>query len=233
MTHRLALWPVLRGLSFIVLLEAFWLNLDGPLQKFVQDDTGFTQPPQGHVLSSLSMTTGVVIDLIVSVTLTLILVATEPAAVETSRFSLTHLARRTNLGAGRERISQLLSGLVLGGGAAVVIMTALTGLGASRVSLEAATFRTALENLLPLVVVFAAIGFTEEFYFRGYVQRSLTDALGFWGATSVTCAWCMWSHHMSGDPAPGAAHAGLDAMFWCLALRASGSLAFGIGYHTA
>jgi len=83
-------------------------------------------------------------------------------------------------------------------------------------------------------LAFLAVGFTEEFSFRGYIQFTLTKGLGFWPATAVTCALFAWVHHGNpGETRVGLFNIVLIAAFICLALRRTGSLWFPIGWHLA
>ena len=82
--------------------------------------------------------------------------------------------------------------------------------------------------------VFLAVGFLEEFAFRGYLQFTLASGMGFWPATVVTCALFAWVHHGNpGETWVGLLNIVLIAGFICLALRRTGSLWFPIGWHMA
>ena len=83
-------------------------------------------------------------------------------------------------------------------------------------------------------LAFLAVGFAEEFAFRGYLQFALTGGLGFWPAAVLTCALFAWVHHGNpGETWVGLLNIVLIAAFICLALRRTGSLWFPIGWHMA
>lgn len=83
-------------------------------------------------------------------------------------------------------------------------------------------------------VAFLAVGFAEEFSFRGYLQFALTTGMGFWPAAALTCALFAWVHHGNpGETWVGLLNIVLIASFLCLALRRTGSLWFPIGWHMA
>lgn len=81
---------------------------------------------------------------------------------------------------------------------------------------------------------FLLVGFVEEFLYRGYIQCTLAEAIGFWPAA------VMWSlafggvHLMNpGENLAGASEVFLFAIFACLTLRRTGALWFAIGFHAA
>jgi membrane protease YdiL (CAAX protease family) len=83
-------------------------------------------------------------------------------------------------------------------------------------------------------VFFLLVGLYEEFLVRGYSQFTLTRAAGFWPAALVTS--CMFSViHISndGEQWPGLLAVGAIGIFFCLTLRRTGSLWFGVGFHAA
>jgi uncharacterized protein len=83
-------------------------------------------------------------------------------------------------------------------------------------------------------VFFLLVGFYEEFLVRGYSQFTLTRATGFWPAAAVTS--CMFSViHIGndGEQWPGLLAVGVIGFFFCLTLRRTGSLWFGVGFHAA
>jgi uncharacterized protein len=83
-------------------------------------------------------------------------------------------------------------------------------------------------------VFFLLVGFYEEFLVRGYSQFTLTRAAGFWPAAAVTS--CMFTViHISneGEQWPGLLAVGVVGLLFCLTLRRTGSLWFGVGFHAA
>jgi uncharacterized protein len=83
-------------------------------------------------------------------------------------------------------------------------------------------------------VFFLLVGLYEEFLVRGYSQFTLKRAAGFWPAAVVTS--CVFSAiHISndGEQWPGLLAVGVIGIFFCLTLRRTGSLWFGVGFHAA
>ena len=83
-------------------------------------------------------------------------------------------------------------------------------------------------------VAFLLVGLFEEFSFRGYMQFTLTDGIGFWPAAAITCILFAGLHlNNPGENLVGVAEIVLIALFLCLALRRTGNLWFAIGWHMA
>jgi membrane protease YdiL (CAAX protease family) len=80
-----------------------------------------------------------------------------------------------------------------------------------------------------------AIGFSEEFLFRGYSLKTLGEAIGFWPAAIFLSSIFGLVHFFFKpqedwiDPTSVA----LYGLFWSLTLRRTGSLWFAIGFHAA
>jgi uncharacterized protein len=81
---------------------------------------------------------------------------------------------------------------------------------------------------------FLLVGFVEEFLYRGYVQFTLAQAIGFWPA-AVAWSLVFAGVHLAnpGENLVGALEVFLFAMFACLTLRRTGALWFAIGFHAA
>jgi uncharacterized protein len=83
-------------------------------------------------------------------------------------------------------------------------------------------------------VLFAVVGFFEEYAFRGYAQFALTKGFGFWPATIVTSAIFGAVHIRNpGESWPGIAGVVAVGIFWCFTLRRTGTLWFALGMHAA
>jgi len=81
-------------------------------------------------------------------------------------------------------------------------------------------------------VTFLAVGFFEEYFFRGYALATLTRGMGFWPSALVLSAVFGAVHLKNpGEDWAGAACAGLIGLFFCFTLRRTGSLWFAIGMH--
>jgi len=80
-----------------------------------------------------------------------------------------------------------------------------------------------------------AIGFAEEYFFRGYPQFILTQGMGFWPAAFLI-SFLFGALHYFTKPFerwPDWASTGLIALLLCLTLRRTGDLRFAIGFHAA
>lgn len=83
-------------------------------------------------------------------------------------------------------------------------------------------------------ISFLLVGFVEEFLYRGYVQFTLGQAVGFWPAAVVWSLVFAGIHLTNpGENLSGALEVFLFAMFTCLSLRRTGALWFAIGFHAA
>jgi membrane protease YdiL (CAAX protease family) len=84
-------------------------------------------------------------------------------------------------------------------------------------------------------VAMLALGFGEEFLFRGYALKTLVEGIGFWPAAVVLSSIFGLVHLIFKpqenwvDPVSVA----LYGIFWCLTLRRTGSLWFAVGFHAA
>jgi membrane protease YdiL (CAAX protease family) len=80
-----------------------------------------------------------------------------------------------------------------------------------------------------------ALGFVEEFLFRGYALKTLAESIGFWPAAILLSSifglvHLLFKPHEDWiDPISVA----LYGVFWCLTLRRTGSLWFAVGFHAA
>jgi uncharacterized protein len=83
-------------------------------------------------------------------------------------------------------------------------------------------------------VVFLAVGFYEEFAFRGYIQFTLAQGVGFWPSAIVLSLIFGVMHATNpGESWVGLAGVVLSGLFWCLTLRRTGSLWFAVGMHAS
>jgi membrane protease YdiL (CAAX protease family) len=81
---------------------------------------------------------------------------------------------------------------------------------------------------------FLFVGFFEEFFFRGYVQFTLTTSIGFWPAALLTSALFGYAHHgNAGETLVGTFSAGAAGFLFCLLLRRTGNLWMPVGFHAA
>jgi len=84
-------------------------------------------------------------------------------------------------------------------------------------------------------LAFLAVGFSEEFLFRGYAQTTLGQAIGFWPTAAILSS-IFGLVHLIFKPQEGwidPISVSLYGLFWCLTLRRTGSLWFAVGFHAA
>jgi len=91
-----------------------------------------------------------------------------------------------------------------------------------------------VEYALRWAVVFLAVGFAEEFLFRGYLQFTLAEGMGFW-PTALLLSSMFGAVHLRnpGEGVVGALSVFSIGMFLCLTLRRTGDLWLAIGWHAA
>jgi len=83
-------------------------------------------------------------------------------------------------------------------------------------------------------VVFLAVGFYEEFAFRGYIQFTLAQGVGFWPAAfGLSLIFGVMHATNPGESWVGLAGVVVSGLFWCLTLRRTGSLWFAVGMHAS
>jgi uncharacterized protein len=92
----------------------------------------------------------------------------------------------------------------------------------------------AIEYALRWAAVFLAVGFAEEFLFRGYLQFTLAEGMGFWPTALLLSLLFGAVHlHNPGEGVVGALSVFTIGMFLCLTLRRTGDLWLAIGWHAA
>ena len=92
----------------------------------------------------------------------------------------------------------------------------------------------AVRYALLYALAFVLVGVAEEFSFRGYLQATLSQGIGFWPA-AVILAICFGAVHLGnpGEAKFGALMAAGFALVAAYSLRRTGSLWFAIGMHAA
>lgn len=92
----------------------------------------------------------------------------------------------------------------------------------------------AVDFALRWAAVFLAVGFAEEFLFRGYLLFTLTEGMGFWSA-ALLLSLIFGAVHLRnpGEGVVGALSVFAIGMFLCLTLRRTGDLWLAIGWHAA
>ena len=145
----------------------------------------------------------------------------------------TTVARRMNLSDGRPWVLRCLIGCFAGPVLLSAILGTLFALGDMRIDLQHMSLTDLIRQQAVMILTFAAAGVAEELLCRGYVLRTLSDGLGFPAAAILTSAYFAWMHYAEGDTVTGSLGVFEFAIFSCLAIRTSGSLAFSIGFHGA
>ena len=81
---------------------------------------------------------------------------------------------------------------------------------------------------------FMVVGFFEEFTFRGYLQFTLADGIGFWPAGWILSLGFGGVHLMNkGEGWVGAASVAMIGLIFVFTLRRTGDLWFVVGWHAA
>ena len=82
--------------------------------------------------------------------------------------------------------------------------------------------------------LFLAVGFKEEFQYRGYAQFTLSTGIGWWPAALAWSLLFGFSHaNKSGETIMGLFNATLFGLLSCVALRRTGTLWLMVGLHAA
>jgi membrane protease YdiL (CAAX protease family) len=115
--------------------------------------------------------------------------------------------------------------------AMIFLIHALGGYSLGAIDLpRAALARYALE----WAAVFLLVGLYEEFFFRGYLQFTMTSGIHFWPAAFLLSAAFGAVHLRNPGEGPvGALSVFVIGMFFCFTLRRTGTLWFAIGFHAA
>jgi uncharacterized protein len=78
------------------------------------------------------------------------------------------------------------------------------------------------------------IALPEEFLFRGYMQHTLAEGIGFWPAAIILSILFGLTHKMNpGENWIGVANIVLTGLLWVFSLRRTGTLWFAVGWHAA
>lgn len=81
---------------------------------------------------------------------------------------------------------------------------------------------------------FLLVGLYEEFAFRGYVQFTLAQGMGFWPAAFLLSFLFGLAHlENPGETRVGIAGIVLTGLFWCFTLRRTGTLWLAVGMHAS
>ena len=133
-------------------------------------------------------------------------------------------------GAGKQFLWGLLWGLCVFAGV-IVLIRALHGFSFGGRALHGLAV---LKYASLWAIGFLLVAFVEEFLYRGYVQFTLAQAIGFWPAAVFWSITFAAVHLLNpGENLAGAFEVFVFAIFACLTLLRSGALWFAIGFHAA
>jgi membrane protease YdiL (CAAX protease family) len=84
------------------------------------------------------------------------------------------------------------------------------------------------------LVAAVLIGLPEEFLFRGYLQHTLAEGIGFWPAAfTLSLLFALVHGTNPGESWSGIANIFFTGLVWAFALRRTGSLWLPVGWHAA
>jgi hypothetical protein len=99
---------------------------------------------------------------------------------------------------------------------------------------ESSSVALALRHTPLWILCFIMVALTEEVVFRGYLQTTGTRLIGFWPtAAALSLLFGMVHLRNDGEAAIGIIVVVLGGALFSLALKRTGSLWWGIGFHTA
>ena len=126
-------------------------------------------------------------------------------------------------------------GCLMGFGEIGLLIACISAFGGYRFgTLALSSASSILEWLVFWLVFFVVVGLYEEFLFRGYLQFTLTGAIGYWPAALVLSFGFGAIHLLnSGENWVGVADVAVVGLVLALALQRTGSLWFVVGWHAA
>jgi membrane protease YdiL (CAAX protease family) len=136
---------------------------------------------------------------------------------------------------GSASASRFWEGTLWGFASTAVLVGLIALFGGYHVSGLAIHGRVLLYFLFLWLVAALLIGLAEELQFRAYLLATLADKIGFWPAAVLLSIGFGALHYFlkPHERWEDFAATGLLALFMCLTLRRTGSLAFAIGWHFA
>ena len=125
-------------------------------------------------------------------------------------------------------------GTVLGLAEINAVIAAMAALGAYRFGSIAIHGAALLRYAVFWALFFLLVGLVEEFLYRGYVQFTLSQAIGFWpAAILLSVAFGLVHKNNPGENWTGVAGVILTGLLWCFTLRRTGSLWLAVGMHAS
>jgi membrane protease YdiL (CAAX protease family) len=134
----------------------------------------------------------------------------------------------------RNFAKQFVQGAVFGVAEISAVLAALAAFGCYHFGTLELHGSSILHWALIWGAVFIVVGLYEEFAFRGYVQFTLAQAIGFWPAAAAL-SFLFGAVHWSnpGETPAGIVGVILSGLFWCFTLRRTRTLWFAIGMHAS
>jgi uncharacterized protein len=115
-----------------------------------------------------------------------------------------------------------------------VLIASIAGLGGFSLGGVALDAAAAIRYGALYLFAFLLVGFFEEAAFRGYLQATLAEEIGFWPAAIALSIWFGLLHvHNSGEAMAGVLMAGCFGLLAAFSLERTGSIWFAIGMHAA
>jgi membrane protease YdiL (CAAX protease family) len=128
---------------------------------------------------------------------------------------------------------QYWQGLGIGFGAVTLLLTVLWALGVCHFDGAGLHYRDTLKYATLWGITFLAVGFNEEFVFRGYPLFTLSTGIGFWPSAVLMSAIFAFVHYFNpNETLPGLLEVALWGVMACIILRRTGNLWLPIGLHT-
>jgi CAAX protease family protein len=160
------------------------------------------------------------------------------ASVLLAAFIMSRIERRAFASYGLPRQSAFgklfWAGVLWGVVSLTILLLAIHGLGGFSIGGLAVHGARIAKFACFYGLLFLFVGFFEEFSFRGYMQFTLTQGIGFWPA-AILLSVLFGALHLGnhGEAWIGALSAALIGFFFCLTLRRTGTLWFAVGLHAA
>lgn len=230
--RSICLGSVFRAVAFIAMMQ--WLVIPllvRPVLHAVGSRLGFTNDLAHHVFSAPRILVQDSLVVAACLGVATLLISTE----QWRSYGSLRIAvfRRTNLSDGRPWLARGLIGF----GAGLVLLSAtldlLAAFGVTQMRLQTRGVADLLRHQAVLLPTFVAAGIAEELLNRGYPLRALSEGFGFGVGALLTSALFGWAHYSEGDTFVGAIGVFEFAIFSCLAIRTTGSIAFSAGFHGA
>ena len=129
---------------------------------------------------------------------------------------------------------RLWQGAAYGFAMLTLLMGSLAALGGFSLGGLALDTASAIRYGALYLVAFLLVGFFEESTFRGYMQATLAEEIGFWPAAfALSICFGLLHIHNSGEAEAGLLLAGCFGLLAAFSLRRTGNIWFAIGMHAA